>query len=78
MKKTEKPSNKRAVVSLTLLFSFVSLPVSGIIIHILHGKETSHTWLHLHVLFGIIFIVAGIYHIIYNWRVLKHYLIGKQ
>ena len=78
MKKTKKTFNKRAAISLTLLFSLIMLPVSGVIIHIGHGTETGHTWLHLHVLIGIMFIVAAIYHIIYNWKVLKNYLIDKK
>jgi uncharacterized membrane protein len=76
--KTEKSFNKRALVSIILLFSLVMLPVSGVVIHRSHGTETGHTWLHLHVVFGIIFMVAGIYHVVYNWRVLKKYLLGKK
>jgi hypothetical protein len=55
------------------------LSVSGIIlIPVPHGTGISHGWLHLHVLFGIIFIIAGIYHTLYNWRAIKHYIIGKN
>jgi F0F1-type ATP synthase assembly protein I len=71
-------SNKRAVASLILLFTFIMMPVSGIVVHVMHGKLTSHTWLHLHVLFSIIFLITGFYHVSYNWRALKHYLAGKK
>ena len=74
----KKPFNKRAIASLILLFSLVMLPVSGVIIHIGHGTKTGHTWLHLHVVIGIVFVVAAVFHVIYNWKVLKQYLIGKK
>jgi len=77
MGKTKKVTNKRKIVALILLATFIMLPISGAYIHVTHGEVTSHKWLHLHVLFGVIFIVAGIFHIVYNWRVLKQYLTGK-
>jgi cation transport ATPase len=77
--KTKKSLNKRAVVSLTLLFSFVLLSISGLIlIPIPHGTEIGKGWLHLHAIFGIVFIVAGIYHTIYNWRAVKHYIMSNN
>jgi uncharacterized membrane protein len=78
MKSTKKTFNKRAIISITLLAALIMMPVSGVIIHISHGTETSRKWLHLHVVFGTIFMIAGVYHIIYNWRVLKNYLIGRK
>jgi hypothetical protein len=54
------------------------LPVSAVIIHISHGTEPSHKWLHLHFLFGIIFMIAGIYHIVYNRKVLKTYFFKRK
>jgi len=70
--------NKRAVVAITLLFTLVMLPVSAIIEHATHGRIISHTWLHLHGLFGLIFLIAGIFHAVYNWRTLKNYLRFKR
>jgi hypothetical protein len=70
--------NKRAVVSLLLLFSLIMLPVSAIIIHATHGRIISHTWLHLHAMFGLIFLIAGVFHAVYNWRALKNYLKVKK
>jgi len=66
--------NNRSFVSLLLLFSLIMLPVSAIIAHAAHGKALSHTWLHLHGLFGVIFLVSGIFHVCYNWRTLKNHL----
>jgi uncharacterized membrane protein len=70
--------NKRAVVSLILLFSLCMLPVSGFLVHAKHGSAVNHTWLHLHVLFGIIFCIAGVFHVSYNWKVLKNHLPGNK
>ena len=71
-------TNKRKVVSLILLATLIMMPASGVYVHIMHGTQTSHKWLHIHVLFGVIFMVVGICHVIYNWRTLKHYLTGKK
>ncbi|MDR2904682.1 MAG: 4Fe-4S binding protein [Helicobacteraceae bacterium] len=78
METITKTVNKRKIVSLMLLATFIMMPTSAVYIHVTHGTETSHNWLHIHVLFGAIFMVVGIYHIVYNWRVLKHYWIGKN
>ena len=75
MKTNTKASNKR-IVSLILLATLIMLPVSAVILHISHGTGISHRWLHFHVLFGIIFVIAAIFHVVYNWRALKHYLFG--
>jgi predicted transporter len=79
MNTVKKTMNKRVIVSLALLASLIMTPVSAVIVHVTHGKEIiSHAWLHLHVLFGFIFVAAGIYHIVNNWRTLKYYLMGKR
>ena len=72
--KKRKIFNKRAVASLTLLFTTIMMPVSVWIAHATQGTAGSHTWLHLHGLFGVLFMVSGIFHIIYNRRALMHYL----
>ena len=70
---------KRRVISLILLVSLIMTPVSAVIIHVTHGREMiSHKWLHLHVLFGVVFVIAGVYHVVINWRTLKSYLMGKS
>jgi len=70
--------NKRKVVSLILLITLIIMPISALIVHVTHGKAINHFWLHIHVTFGVLFVVAGIFHIVYNWRTLKNYLIGKK
>jgi uncharacterized membrane protein len=78
MKTSNGIVSNRGVVSLMLLFTFIMMPVSGIIVHVMHGTKTSHTWLHLHGLFGVLFMIAGIFHVVYNWRVLKNYVLSKK
>jgi len=68
---------KRGIVSLILLLTFIMMPVSSVIVHVTHGTAFNHVWLHIHVVFAVIFTVAGIYHVAYNWRSLKNYLSGK-
>ena len=88
MNTKKKKLNKRSVVALILLVSSILMPVSALVTHLLSGKGSaenllftaepvtrlSHIWLHIHVLFGVIFIVACIFHIIFNWKTLKNYL----
>jgi uncharacterized membrane protein len=68
----------RLIISLTLFVTLIIMPISAVIVHVTHGTKISHIWLHLHVVFGVIFVVAGIYHAVINWRTLKHYLTGKK
>ena len=72
--KKKKTFNKRAIASLTLLFTTIMMPVSVWMSHAMHGTEAGHTWLHLHGLLGIMFMASGIFHIIYNRRTLMLYL----
>jgi len=69
---------KKRIISLMLLLSLVMMPVSAVIIHKMHGTITGHKWLHIHVLFGVVFMITGICHIVFNWRMLKHYIIGRK
>jgi uncharacterized membrane protein len=73
-----KTINKRKIVLIILLVTLFMMPISGVYVHITHGAANSHRWLHIHVLFGILFLVTGIYHVVYNWKALKNYLIGKK
>ena len=79
MKTSNKKFNKRLVASLALLVTLIMMPVSAIIVHTMHLNVTvSHKWLHIHVFFGVIFVIAGIWHVVINWRTLKFYLTGKK
>jgi len=52
--------------------------IEGMLMPGRYGSKSSHVFLHIHVLFGIIFIIACIYHIVLNWKTLKYYLFGKN
>lgn len=74
----KKKTNKRSIISIGLLISLIMIPITAILAHATHITETtSHLWLHVHVLFGILFTVFGIFHIVYNWRALKYYIKSK-
>ena len=73
-KKTKKGVGKRAIASLTLLFTAIMMPVSVWVSHAMQETGGGQTWLYFHGLFGAMFMVAGIFHIVYNWRTLKSYL----
>jgi hypothetical protein len=81
MKKTKKRSNKRAIVSVGIFILFILLILSAITIEVLEELPYStaleaiyHVCTAIHVLSGILFAGFGTFHIVYNWRTLKHYL----
>lgn len=72
--------NSRALVSLSMLFSFVWLPPSGIILHLTDSDGMSqlrHAAMAVHNFASIIFLVAAIIHIIYNLKPIKQYIVNK-
>jgi len=72
---SKKSFNKRAVVSISLFIMFILLPLSGKMIVIMQDNhESMLIWVGIHSLSGLLFAVFGIFHIVYNWTVLKHYL----
>jgi hypothetical protein len=71
--------NKRAVVSVILFVAFILMPVSGKMIQWFErGTFWGDVGLQLHALSAGIFIVAGIFHIIFNWKQLKSYIHKKR
>jgi cytochrome b561 len=81
MKTTKKSTNKRAIVSITMFIIFVMLPVSGIMLaRTKDNPETfaSQFWDTLHGILGVLFVVCGCFHIGYNWKALKHYIMRKN
>ncbi|MDR1645530.1 MAG: DUF4405 domain-containing protein [Tannerellaceae bacterium] len=67
--------NKRAVTSVILFITFIFMPVSGKMIQV-SGRDIF--WVTLHGLSGEIFIIAGIFHIVFNWKTFKQYIIKKR
>jgi len=79
----------RAFTSLCSLVSFILLCLTGIILYIEpHGRVAYWTkwnffglekdqWGNTHIFSGLLFIVAGGFHLYYNWKPLIKYLSGK-
>ncbi len=79
----------RAFTSLSSLVGFVLLLFTGIILYIEpHGRVAywikwdflglqKDQWGNIHILSGLLFIVAGGFHLYYNWKPLMKYLGGK-
>jgi hypothetical protein len=82
MSEDVKPSvNKRQLNVLIMLFSFVMLPFSGIIIHSTHGMDERELIRHLamsvHNLSAIIFLSSCVIHLITNRKTLMKYAANK-
>ena len=76
--KSKKSFNKRAVVSVALFILFILLPISGKMIEaVKDNHESMLVWGGIHCLLGLLFTCFGIFHIVYNWKTLKHYLKKK-
>jgi hypothetical protein len=71
--------NKRAIASVVLFITFILMPISGKMIQIFgRGTFWGDLGLQLHALSAGIFLVAGIFHIVFNWKLLKQYMGGKK
>jgi hypothetical protein len=85
----EKKWNGRAFTSLCSAVSFILLCFTGIIIYAEpHGRVaywinwqflslSKDQWGNIHVYSGLLFLLAGSFHIYYNWKPLINYLSGK-
>ena len=81
--------NGRAFTSLCSLVSFILLSITGVILYVEpHGRVAYWTkwsfmslekdqWGNVHIYSGILFLVAGGFHLFYNWKPLVKYLSGK-
>lgn len=81
--------NGRAFTSLCSLASFILLCLTGIILYVEpHGRVAywikwhfvtleKDQWGNLHIYSGFLFLIAGGFHIYYNWKLLIKYLSGK-
>jgi len=72
----KKQMNKRAFVSVAMFVSLMGLPVSGFMNHQLQFEpftQGRHFWMSVHNVSAILFVVFALIHIVYNWRILKHY-----
>jgi hypothetical protein len=70
---------KRKVVSLILLFAFIMMPLSAVLVHANHARPfTSHRWLHLHFFVGVVFTAAAFVHVVLNRRAFMAHLKVKK
>jgi hypothetical protein len=71
--------NKRAIASVILFITFILMPISGKMIQTF-GKGTfwGDMGLQLHGLSAGIFMIAGLFHIVFNRKLLKQYMRGKK
>ena len=79
----KRPINKRAIVSVALLILYILLPLSGKILQYYseRGERSSSAWdlwWNIHLLMGFLFTLVGVFHIVYNWKTLKKYLVQKK
>jgi len=87
--KTGKPFNYRAFVSVLTGFSFILMTVTGLVLFCTPScriaRDTSWSilgynkdqWIDVHVWFSIVFVIASIFHIYFNWAVLVCYFKAK-
>lgn len=72
--------NMRAIVSMSMLFSFVWLPLSGIIIHITERDgmtQLRHGAMAVHNFASIVFFISSLVHITLNMKTIKQYVIVR-
>lgn len=84
----DRPFINRILISLVTAFSFVAMSLSGIAAFIVpQGKVAYWTdwtfmglskpqWGNIHITTSVLFLIAGIWHICYNWTPLMQYLRG--
>ncbi len=82
--------NTRKFVSLNLFFILIFLIITGIVLYIMpHGRIAywsgwtflglgKDEWDNLHIIFGFLFIVSGLWHVYINWNPIVNYLKEKN
>ena len=82
--------NLRRIVSLLLIFSFILLLVTGIVLYIVPAGRiafwadwrfiglTKEQWGEIHIISGILGLVSGFIHIFYNWKAILLYLKNRK
>lgn len=66
---------KKNITSLIVVFVFAAMAVTGLLLYI---KQKSHTIEMSHTVFGLLFIVFAIFHVINNWKSIILYSTSKQ
>ena len=83
---SSKLSRFRGFISLILFFNFLVLLITGIVLYIVPPGRVAHwldwqllglskgDWQALHIVAGLIFVLMGIVHLIFNFKPFKHHL----
>jgi hypothetical protein len=75
----KRKCNRRAIASVALFITFILMPVSGKMIQMFErGTFWGNVGLQLHALSAGIFMTAGVFHIVFNWKALMRYMRGKK
>jgi hypothetical protein len=86
---TQNGLNLRGLTSLVAAAGFIVLVVSGMVAYVVpHGRiaywtdwtflgMTKTNWVDVHVLAGLLFVLAGLFHICFNWKLLAAYVVGN-
>ncbi|MEZ5357255.1 MAG: DUF4405 domain-containing protein [Candidatus Zixiibacteriota bacterium] len=81
--------NKRGLTSFFALFGFLIMSITGLVLYIVPAGRVAYwtiwellgltktDWGNIHILSSILFIVAGGFHIYFNWKPLMHYIKDK-
>jgi len=77
--------NRRGLVSFLTLFGFLIMSLTGLVLYIMPAGRVAY-WIHwemvgltktgwgnIHILSSVLFIVAGIFHVVLNWKPLMNY-----
>lgn len=85
-----KRISTRGLISILAFFSFAVLAVTGIVLYIVpQGRIaywvvwdflslTKNDWENIHVLFGLLFLVTAVFHVVLNWKPLVNYVLDKS
>jgi hypothetical protein len=88
--KNEKKIHGRGITSFFTTFGFLILATTGLILYLVPAGRiaewvhwslfglTKSQWAHIHTLAGLMFLIAGGFHIYFNWKPLMKYLINKM
>ena len=73
-------TNKRALTSLLMFFSFLWLVPSGITVHLAAAGPTEplyHVSMAAHVAGSVVFLAAIVVHLLLNWKPMMHHMTSK-
>jgi predicted membrane protein len=89
IKLKDKMIHKRGLIAFLTLSGFLIMVLTGIILYITpHGRIayrvdwhfiglTKVQWGNIHIISALLFLIAGIFHIYYNWKPLVNYIFNK-